>query len=460
MKNLIPFSTGLVLLLAAMISMQSCKKEAICRENLSPIVKHHDGRFKGTRFCTDLQGYPYEINNLVIEFEDTIPQSRIDALVTLLDPDEIDSCICSPRIQNWKWDDARIIDIEEKVSQVSGQSRGEGSGDMRASPNYLNYLSNHEPVTPFQDIKFPGRDDSLAQIIGTETGKLIAMLDTGIDPHYALDQQLNLNIKPISDCLPRDAYGWNFISESSNISDDHGHGTAVTGIIAESLGLASANNEYSCGARFLILKTLNSQGAGNLFDAICALDLARQAGADVINISWGYYGHDIPMMHRMIRETTPGVVVASLGNDTAVVDQLIKHYPSEYATTLHNVVAVAGDTRPTIWESLVVRAADIKSLSGFSNYTVTRPMITAASDKIKVWAPYNSPNPPLHRDGKGTSYSAAFISAAVAINQCCLSSAAARPIRGTSLTTINMAGEAIEYRNIVLEAFHLCDSGS
>lgn len=460
MKNLIPFSVSMVLLLAAIISIQSCEKRVTCRENLSPLLKHHAPKLKGARFCTDLHGYPYEVDNIVIDFDDTVPQARIDALIALLQPDDIDSCICSPRLQNWKWNAGQVIDIEETVSQVSGQSRGEGSGDMRPSPNYLNYLSNHELVTPYQDVVFPSKGDSLSNIGGTETGKLIAILDTGLDPHYAIDAQLSLNNKPITDCLPTDAFGWNFITETSNISDDHGHGTAVAGIIAESLELASTNNEYSCGARFIILKTLDSQGTGNLFDAVCALDLAREAGASIINVSWGYYGHDIPMMLRMIRAIAPSIVVASLGNDTAIVDQVVKHFPSEYAATLDNVIAAAGDTRASVWESLSARAADIKPISVFSNFTVTRPMITAASVDISVWAPYNAPNPPGRREGTGTSYSAAFLSAAAAINQCCFSTPALKPIRATSLETVNLAAVSIEYRNIVLESFQLCDSGS
>ncbi len=467
MKHLTFFSAIGIALITAALFCQGCKKiePSPCPKTLLPVLAKNFEKRKLNEFCAGANGAPYEINNIVIEFADTVSQWRINDLRAALQPDDIDSCKCNDRLQNWKWDLNQTINIEEQVGTVVGKSRGEG--DIGASPNYFSYIFNSaEPVLNIPDTQFNTPNTNLGQIAGTSEGTLIAILDTGLDDEYAISNQINLDSSAVAGCLPSNSFGWNFVSDNFNLADNHGHGTAVAGIIAESLGSASANDEYTCGARFLILKTLNINGVGNIFDGICAIDMAVEAGADVINISWGYYGVHVGMMKRVMTSTPGrkvGVIVTSMGNDTIAVDQQVRHYPSEYVDSLSNVFAVAGDERDQIWGSLEAIAASPFVLTDFSNYRSDQAMYTAPAKNISVWAPQSLGLPGNLRTGIGTSYSAAFISAGMAINRCCndtRSPGDVLPLRTTAPLTVPYGGGGtVSLKIAVLEHNVLCKHG-
>jgi subtilisin family serine protease len=115
--------------------------------------------------------------------------------------------------------------------------------------------------------------------------------------------------------LVDDTRGWDFIAESNRPMDHNGHGTHVAGI----LGAVGNNHIDIAGTAWTVsimpLRFLDSQGAGSVFDAVSAIDYARQKGARVINASYGS-----PFFSRMERDAieefclTGGLFVAAAGN--------------------------------------------------------------------------------------------------------------------------------------------------
>ncbi|MFN9069206.1 MAG: S8 family serine peptidase, partial [Bdellovibrionales bacterium] len=86
-----------------------------------------------------------------------------------------------------------------------------------------------------------------------------------------------------------DVHGWNFVSGNHNLSDNHGHGTHITGIIA-----AEANNNKGIvgiapEVSIMTLKYFDplSPGADNLKNTIKAINYAVKMGAHIINYSGG-----------------------------------------------------------------------------------------------------------------------------------------------------------------------------
>ena len=107
-------------------------------------------------------------------------------------------------------------------------------------------------------------------------GVVIAVLDTGADLAHP-----DLSAKFVS-------RGRDFVNGDDDASDDHGHGTHVSGIAAAATnnGVGIAGVGYN--ARLLPVKVLSASGQGDTARIAQAIDWAsQQAGVKVINMSLG-----------------------------------------------------------------------------------------------------------------------------------------------------------------------------
>lgn len=113
-------------------------------------------------------------------------------------------------------------------------------------------------------------------------GISIAIIDTGISPHYDL-------IKPYNRILCFK----DFVNGKSVPYDDDGHGTHVCGIAAGN-GYSSVDQKYAGAApraALVALKALNHEGNGNASDILAAMqwiyDNHRKYNIRVVNLSLG-----------------------------------------------------------------------------------------------------------------------------------------------------------------------------
>lgn len=244
----------------------------------------------------------------------------------------------------------------------------------------------------------------------------VAVIDTGIDYNHP-DLRFQLWINPGEDLngngivdpedfngldddgngFVDDIFGWDFtdapnfvdggdyLERDNDPFDEHGHGTAVAGIIA-----AQANNRIGiAGAApncvVMNLRAGTSMGYLEEDDVAAAIVYAIQNGARVINMSFG----DIvvtPMLRDVIRFAHEhGVVlVASAGNSASSAP----HYPSGFAETI-SVGAISEN----------------RNLANFSNFGSTIDLVAPG---VAIWS--------TQRNGgygtfAGTSASAPFVSA-------------------------------------------------
>jgi subtilisin family serine protease len=131
---------------------------------------------------------------------------------------------------------------------------------------------------------------------------IVAVLDSGVDAKHP-------------DLRGALVAGWDFINSDADPSDDHGHGTAVAGVIG-----ARSNNHVGgagiCWRCFVMpVKVLDSTGSGD--DTLIAAGIvwATDHGAQVINLSLGGPGSSVELTNALAYANAKGaIVVAAAGN--------------------------------------------------------------------------------------------------------------------------------------------------
>ena len=157
---------------------------------------------------------------------------------------------------------------------------------------------------------------------------IIAYIDSGVDTDH---EDLIDNIIP----------GWNFLKNSSNVEDGHGHGTHVSGI-----GSAKGDNNkgiagVSYNASIMPLKVMNNQG--NFEDwvsIINSITYAADNGANIINMSWGRYGDPYSAEKNALNYAyEKGLVLfAAVGNEN-------RDAPNDYPSAYEVVIGVGGSNK-------------------------------------------------------------------------------------------------------------------
>jgi RHS repeat-associated protein len=220
-----------------------------------------------------------------------------------------------------------------------------------AEPNFLISKDDLNPNDPQFDRQWAlrnigqeggqfGSDIKVTSAWETTTGSsntVIAVIDSGIDfTHPELKTNRWTNPHP---SLNRDVHGWDYVDDTNEIKDEHGHGTAIAGIIA-----AQGNNGLGISgvmwrAGLMSLRVLDNTGTGDIANAVEAIDYAITHGAQVINLSWGTAGNSIALkdaIERAMRRNV--VVVCSAGNSGHDID-VDAYYPASFS--LGNLISVA-----------------------------------------------------------------------------------------------------------------------
>jgi subtilisin family serine protease len=234
-------------------------------------------------------------------------------------------------------------------------------------------------------------------------GIIVAVVDSGVD---TLHCDLALN------CVA----GWDFLTGTSTVTDPHGHGTHIAGIIA-----AVGNNlegviGLAYGSQIMPLRAFDASGQGNFSDGADAIIYAVDHGAVVINCSWG----------------------ATVPSGSANLEASINYAHSQKVL----VVCAAGNNsgQPTrdfapanAENAMAVSATDsADALAAFSNYGVKTDVAAPGTDILSTTPPapttLNNEGYPLIPDGgtglcdqsydmrlSGTSMAAPHVSALAAL---------------------------------------------
>ena len=241
-------------------------------------------------------------------------------------------------------------------------------GVLYAEPNYHIQLEVIPDDTDFTDLwglnnigQTGGTldadiDASEAWDVTTGSGNtIVAVIDTGVDyTHPDLQSNIwvnsaELNGSPFIDDdgngFVDDIHGYDFFNNDGDPMDDHNHGTHVAGTIGavgdNALGVTGVNWDV----QIMAVKFLDANGAGNLGDAIDAIDYAVANGATISNNSWGFNGAFSPALHDAILNARDAghIFSAAAGNGdfsgVGLDNDLAPFFPSGF--DLDNVVSVA-----------------------------------------------------------------------------------------------------------------------
>ncbi|HEX8108243.1 MAG TPA: S8 family serine peptidase, partial [Kofleriaceae bacterium] len=114
------------------------------------------------------------------------------------------------------------------------------------------------------------------------SGVIVAVLDTGVAYEDYKNFHVLPDLKGISFVDP-----YNFVANNNHADDDHGHGSHVTGTIAQvthnSIGVAG----IARNVKIMPLKVLSGSGSGSVAGIADAIRFAADHGAKVINMSLG-----------------------------------------------------------------------------------------------------------------------------------------------------------------------------
>jgi len=123
--------------------------------------------------------------------------------------------------------------------------------------------------------------------------------------------------------------GYDFINNDSHANDDHGHGTHVTGTIAQNTNNGAGVAGLAFGCSIMPVKVVNGEGKGSHFDIARGIYFAANNGATVINISLGGEGNSATLRDAVSYAHARGVtIVCAAGNEFLAGNP--KSYPAAY----------------------------------------------------------------------------------------------------------------------------------
>jgi serine protease len=113
-------------------------------------------------------------------------------------------------------------------------------------------------------------------------GVIVAVLDTGVAYEDYKNFHLLPDLRGITFVEPFD-----FVANTKHANDDHGHGSHVTGTIAQVTNNGIGVAGVARNVRIMPLKVLSAQGSGSVAGIADAIRYAADHGAKVINMSLG-----------------------------------------------------------------------------------------------------------------------------------------------------------------------------
>ena len=161
-------------------------------------------------------------------------------------------------------------------------------------------------------------------------GGIVAVVDSGVDE---LHPELQSHILS----------GRNMIEQNDDTQDQHGHGTAIAGIIAATTNNAIGMSGICPTCQILPVKVLDESGEGTYAQVIAGILWAADKKAQIINLSLGSYGFSRLLADAVEYAHQSGAVLVAAGGNEATQAPL-------YPGALPNVISVsATDPDDNLW---------------------------------------------------------------------------------------------------------------
>jgi len=280
----------------------------------------------------------YVSGEIIVKFKDVAAENQIESINSRY---ETSVLYTSPHA-GFK----RIKIPPDKTVTEMVELYGENPLVEYAEPNFILYAhwTPNDPLYSFQwhfpQINMPSAWDAEQ---GGDPSVIVAVVDTGVAYQDYGPYQQAPDLAGTSFVA-----GYDFVNNDSHPNDDEGHGTHVTGTIAQTTNnnLGVAGIAFDCS--IMPVKVLGADGSGTYQQIADGVYWAVDNGAEVINASLGGSSSSTTMYNAVRYAYDNGVVfVASTGNDNSA----FLSYPAAYD------------------ECIAVGAVDInKNRAPYSNY--------------------------------------------------------------------------------------------
>ncbi len=235
---------------------------------------------------------------------------------------------------------AQRLEVRDGSVSTAARSLEKDPNVAYAVPNYVARASGYTPndrgyrlqwnlKESAQGINMPEAWD-LARALDAPggDGAIVAVLDTGVA------YQRYRGFRRVPD-LKRFVPGYDFVDGDWHPNDENGHGTHVSGTIAQSTGNRIGTAGIAYRARIMPVRVLDRDGAGDTISISRGIRYAAKHGADVINLSLEFDGSvraaQIPDIVSALRyaRRRGALVIAAAGNKG--VDQVAYPARARYA---------------------------------------------------------------------------------------------------------------------------------
>lgn len=226
----------------------------------------------------------------------------------------------------------------------------------------------------------------------------IAIVDSGVDTDVNNPLKLKAGLAwkmmalPVA-CTPAisTVFGLDMdAARGSEPVDQNGHGTHINGIV---VGLSKPGGGTGEGVQLEFVNARFTEGTkkdGSLFHAMCGLYYALEQGAEVINVSWGFYDDDVPVMLENfldLAKTHDVMVVAGMGNNKLYLGTSGERFWPACFANKDNLISVG---------AVVDRSSN--TIAGFSNWSLDPNVMTVSAVGQDVVSTY-----PIHLSPVGVS---------------------------------------------------------
>jgi subtilisin family serine protease len=352
-KIVLLVSTILVFILASSFDFPRFRREKfqhvrLNRHHIHSLNSGQPPKSKTRRYAED---------RIIVKFKPTISIQSIDTMISAYQAKEIKRI---PELDMYLLRISEHSSVEETVHAMSLNP-----DVAHVSPDYRTFITAvPQPTDSLFDKQYclynsgqlvgnpPVQGTARADIKALEAWEetkgdnqvVIAVIDTGIDfDHPDLSNAESLE-KISSD-------GYDFAGEDDDPTDDNGHGTFVSGLIAAKTDNGEGIAGVNWNSKILPIKAVEADGSGYVSWLIDAVIYAADNGADVISMSLGFSlspFEEVPDLENALKYAFDKgiVIVASAGNEGSGV-----LYPAAYDEYCIAVAASDNNDERASWSN-------------------------------------------------------------------------------------------------------------
>lgn len=350
--------------------------------------------------------YPID---LYVYPSDEVPFDTLSLIVVGTDTVGLKTCTCQKEPPSYG-----LMEVESMI-ELNNSRQGSNSNVDKDTTEF-NFHLRLDPIAPPPSPSITCDRETISSLYGLPLegdSVKVAVIGTGIAPHdnlvnhfYQIEDTLSNGGAP---CIDSGQVAFDYVLDTNTVQKGQEHETHVAGIITENV---PANIDLD----LIDIKIYADEGS--LGGLICAINFAREAGADVINLSLGYTdfgeGPSVALYNVLKKVQDDGIIVVVSAGNGSTNTMFQKRWPGNFV--VDNFYETTGDTLKALDNLIVVAALNHNedSIATYSNYG---DLVDIAAPGTEINSTVVIDNRSTYKKLTGTSMAVPYVSRAVAILQ-------------------------------------------